>query len=138
MEGGAGGGVCVLRVADVGVIVLVGAVGGVGCVESGVAESVDGGAWVLRFADFEEGCATDWVSICGYDGVLIDNLSACRLTRREYLRIGGRSERRCCRSGLGFVEVCLHVKSVARKAFAVDPECLRFPDRDRVVPRMTQ
>ena len=107
-----------------------------GCIESGVAECVYGSAGVLRFADFEEGCTTDWVSICGDDRVLTGVSSG--LTRLECWKIGGRSERRCCRSGLGFVEACLPAKSAARKAFAVDLGCLRSPDRGQVELRMTR
>jgi hypothetical protein len=82
VEGGAGCGVGVLCVADVAVgnALVGGAVRWMGGVESGITEGVYGGAGVLRFAEFEEGGATDWISIRGDYSALTDTLSAVDLT----------------------------------------------------------
>lgn len=47
-------------------------------VESGVAKGVDGCVRILSFADLEDGCATDRVSIRGYRGELLSHALALK------------------------------------------------------------
>jgi hypothetical protein len=58
-----------------------GAVVGVIRIESCVTEGVDGGVWVLRLANLEYGRATDSVSIRGYNGILMNDILAGKLTQ---------------------------------------------------------
>jgi hypothetical protein len=50
-------------------------------IECRVPKRIDCGVRILCLADFEDGRATDTVSIRGYDGVLMNIRSAGELTR---------------------------------------------------------
>lgn len=58
-------------------------VGWVVGIEVGVAEGVDGCAWVLRFADLENGGAADTVGVYRYSSELVGNVSREKLSNRN-------------------------------------------------------